>query len=458
MLVIPAALLPRYGSKTKGYCWRIRLVGACRYRLGLLPGGPSMSLHPQFPLPSVPEDTARVAHAAFRRGNPYLLLRDRLGVVFEDADFADLYPRPGQAAYAPWRLALVTLLQFRESLSDRQAAEAARARIDWKYLLGLDLTDEGFDHSVLGEFRGRLLDHKASERLLSRVLDVARAGGLLKARGRQRTDSTHVLAAIRTLNRLELVAETLRAALNGIAVVAPDWRRTIAPPDWHARYDRRVEDMRLPESGPKRDAYFIQVGADGFRLLDALKGAGAPPDVAALPAIAVRRRVWAGRFAREEGSTDDGASVGVRLRAVQGRGPGDRIEAPYDIEARFRARSGTSWTGYMGHITETCDAEAPRLVVHADTTPANVHEATRTEPIHMALADKGLVPVEHLVDAGYISAGQLIAAHARFGIDLIGPPREDMSWQTRTEGAFGAAEFAINWEQPRAMPGGAHER
>src|SRR3954462_10629116 len=161
-----------------------------------------MSLHPQFPIPSVPEDTARVAHAAFRRGNPYLLLRDRLGVVCEDADFADLYPRRGQAAYAPWRLALVTLLQFRETLSDRQAAEAVRARIDWKYLLSLDLTDPGFDHSVLCEFRSRLLAGSAEERLLHKLLDACQARGLLKARGRQRTDSTHVLASIRVLNRL----------------------------------------------------------------------------------------------------------------------------------------------------------------------------------------------------------------------------------------------------------------
>ena len=105
----------------------------------------------------------------------------------------------------------------------------------------------------------------------------------------------------------------------------------------------------------------------------------------------------------------------------------------------------------MAHITETCDAGAPRLVVHADTTPANVHEAMRTEPIHAALADKGLAPAEHLVDAGYISAGQLVAARERFGIDLIGPPREDMSWQTRTEGAFGTADFTINWGQQRAQ-------
>jgi transposase len=231
-----------------------------------------MSLHPQPSLPPVPEDTARVAHAAFRRGNPCLLLRERFSGIFSDADFADLYPRRGQPAYAPWRLALVTLLQFREGLSDRQAAEATRARIDWKYILGLDLTDDGFDHTVLCEFRDRLLEHGATARLLTRVLDVAHEDGLLKARGRQRTDSTHVLAAVRQLNRIELLAETLRATLNAIATIALAWLRDIVPADWHERYDRRVEDMRLPVTGPKRDAYIVQVGTDGFHLLDALNG------------------------------------------------------------------------------------------------------------------------------------------------------------------------------------------
>src|SRR3954463_9415327 len=372
-----------------------------------------MSLHPQFPIPSVPEDTARVAHAAFRRGNPYLLLRDRLGVVFEDADFADLYPRRGQPAYTPWRLALVTLLQFRESLSDRQAAEAVRARIDWKYLLALELADAGFDHTVLCEFRARLLGGKAAERLLARMLDVAHEAGLLKARGRQRTDSTHVLAAVRALNRLELLAETLRAALNAIAVIAPDWLRALAPSAWHARYDRRVEDRRLPKTEPQRDAYVAQVGADGFLLLDAIDGAEAPPAIAALPAVAVLRRVWARHFERAEAGPDNGqiSGDGVRLRPAQGRGPGDHIESPYDSEARFRTKAGTSWTGYMVHLTETCDAGAPRLVVHADTTPGNVHEAMRTALIHDALAAKGLAPSEHLVDSAYVSANDLIMAH-----------------------------------------------
>ena len=421
-----------------------------------------MSLRPQSPLPPVPDDTARIARAAFRRGNPYLLLRNRLGTVFANADFADLYPAFGQPAYAPWRLALVTLMQFREGLSDRQAAEAVRGRIDWKYLLALELADAGFDHSVLCEFRGRLLGGDAAERLLARVLDAAREGGLLKARGRQRTDSTHVLAAVRDLNRLELLGETLRATLNAIAVTAPGWLRAVAPPEWHERYDRRVEDMRLPDTGPKRDAYAVQVGQDGFRLLDALDGAGVPAGVPDLSAVAVLRRVWARHFERIGAGPEDGGTGGdhagrVRLRPAQGRGPGDRVESPYDIEARFRSKAGTDWTGYMVHFTETCDADAPRLIVHADTTPANVHEAMRTGPIHDALAAKGLAPSEHLADAGYISAGHIVTARERHRVDLVGPARPDQSWQAQEEGAFRATDFAVDWERHRVRCPEGHE-
>src|SRR3954467_15991448 len=166
-----------------------------------------MSLKPS-PIDPVPEATARVAKAAFRKGNPLLSLRDELGAVFADADFADLFPKLGRPGLPPWRLALGPLLQFREDLPDRRAAEAVRARIDWKYLLGLGLDDPGFDHSVLCEFRSRLLEGGAEERLLGKLLQESHTRGLLKARGPQRTDSTRALAAIRTLNRLELVGET----------------------------------------------------------------------------------------------------------------------------------------------------------------------------------------------------------------------------------------------------------
>src|ERR687884_385585 len=258
-----------------------------------------MSLHPQPPVPPVPKHTARIARAAFPKGSPYLGLRDRLGPIFSDPDFSDLYPECGQPAYPPWRLALVTLMQFRESLSDRQAAEAVRARIDWKYLLGLELDDPGFDHSVLCEFRSRLLAGSAEERLLHKLLEACQARGLLKARGRQRTDATHVLASIRTLNRLELLGETLRAALNEIATVAPDWLRAAAPRAWCERYARRVEDGRLPRSAAEREAYARTVGEDGFALLDRLDEPATPEDLRRLPKVEVLRRVWARHFARD---------------------------------------------------------------------------------------------------------------------------------------------------------------
>jgi len=262
-----------------------------------------------------------------------------------------------------------------------------------------------------------------------------------------------VLAAVRTLNRLELAGETLRAALNAIAVATPDWLRAIASPDWHERYDRRVEDMRLPDTPPKREVYAAQIGTDGFVLLDALDCVDAPADAAGLPEVAVLRRVWARHFEQDEAEADGGgagepAGSRVRMRPVQGRGPGDRVESPYDIDARFRSKHATRWTGYMVHLTETCDEGMPRLVVNTDTTPANMHEAERTASIHDALAAGGLAPSEHLVDSAYVSAGHLVTARAQHGIDLVGPGRPNVSWQSRSRGdAFTLADFAVDWDR-----------
>src|SRR6266508_1583299 len=188
-----------------------------------------MCLHAEL-LGAVPEETARVARAAFPKATVVMRLRDELAALYRDADFADLFPAHGQSAASPWRLAVVTVLQFLEGLTDRQAADAVRGRIDWKYALGLELTDTGFHFTVLTGFRTRLLDGAAEQRLLTRLLEGLRARGLLTARGRQRTDSTHVLAAVRTLNRLELVGETMRHALNRVADIAPDWLRAQITP------------------------------------------------------------------------------------------------------------------------------------------------------------------------------------------------------------------------------------
>jgi transposase len=226
-----------------------------------------------------------VAHAAFPRGTPYLTFRDALGPMFQDEDVTALFPTWGQPGLSPWRLALVTLMQFRANRADRQAAEAVRARIAWKYLLGLELSDPGVDCSVLSDLRDRLLAGRAEALLLDKRLECCRALGLLKARGQHRTDATHVLAAIRVLNRLELVAETLRAALNDLATSAPAWLQSLVPPEWYERYGKRIAETRLPREQATREAYAQTVGDDGLTLVDALDAAGAPPDLRTLPSM-----------------------------------------------------------------------------------------------------------------------------------------------------------------------------
>jgi transposase len=405
-----------------------------------------VSLKPT-PFQPVPEETVRIARAAFRKGNPLLKLRDELDAIFADADFTDLFPKLGRPGLPPWRLALVTLLQFRENLPDRQAAEAVRGRIDWKYLLGLELIDPGFDHSVLGEFRSRLLTGSAEERLLHKLLEACQARGLLKARGRQRTDATHVLASIRVLNRLELLGETLRAALNELAAAAPDWLRGAAPRAWYERYARRVEDGRLPRAAAEREAYARAVGEDGFALLDRLDEPATPEGLRSLPAVEVLRRVWARHFVREDGAPPGG---GARLRAKGDPPPAtEPVESPYDPEARFRTRSGTSWTGYIVHLSESCEDDAARLITHALTTVATVHEVRCVEAIHAALAGKGLVPGEHLVDAAYVDAELLVRGREELGIDLVGPPRPNPSWQAKVEGGCTIDRFEVDWDKRR---------
>src|SRR5215470_13409638 len=412
-----------------------------------------MSLHPHSIEP-VPEETARVAHAAFPKGHPYLTFRDTLGTIFQDEDFTPLFPAGGQPGLPPWRLALVTIMQFRENLADRQAAEAVRARIDWKYLLSLELTDPGFDFSVLSEFRDRLLAGSAAELLLDKLLARCRTMGLLTARGQQRTDSTHVLAAIRVMNRLELVAETLRAALNELATVAPAWLQGMAPLAWYERYGKRIEDTRLPQGQASRDAYAQMVGEDGFALLDALEAPETPAHLRDLPVIATLRQTWQRHYDRVTGeglAHNHPAMSSVRFKRNQELPPAaEAIESPYDPEARYRQKCDTQWTGYMVHVSETCEPTAPHLLTQVHTTTAAVYEAQCTAPIHETLSAKDLAPQEHFVDGAYISAALLATSRDDHGITLRGPTRPIQGWQAHTDGAYDLSQFTVDWEQQQA--------
>jgi len=394
-----------------------------------------MSLKPT-PIPPVPEETARVARAVFPGGNALMQLRDTLGTIYTDEAFADLFPTHGQPAEAPWRLALVTVFQFMEHLTDRQAADAVRSRLDWKYALSLDLTDPGFDHTVLSEFRSRLVAGNAEQRLLDLLLERCQEKGWLRARGRQRTDSTHVLAKIRALNRVLCVAQTMVYVLNVLSEVAPERVRAYVPTEWIERYGERLEHERLPKEEEERKQYANQVGADGWTLLDAVDASSTADWLKTLPAVTTLRTIWEQQFE----SRDQGGQWRIEpaLPAAQ------LINSPYDLDARYGKKRSTLWVGYKVHFSETCDEDAPQLITHVETTRAGINDERALSAIHAGLAGKELLPDQHLVDAGYVDAANLLHSDHQYGVDLLGPVRHNYWWQADTD--YDVTHFSIDWQ------------
>jgi len=395
-----------------------------------------MSLQAQ-PIPAIPKMTARIARQAFRKGNIYMQMRDVLGTIFSDDQFTALYPADGQPSYSPWRLALVSVMQFAENLSDRQAADAVRSRIDWKYALSLELSDEGFDFSVLSEFRQRLLEHTDGEGLLDTMLDQFKQAGLLSGGGKQRTDSTHVLASVRDLNRLERVGRTLQAALDAIAEVAPDWLQTWVAPTWYSRYGQLLTEFRLPQKTPERDVLAVQIGWDGRTLLETVyQHPSTPPVVRTLPQVKTLRLMWLQQYVQIEET--------LRWRERKEMPPAARlIESPFDLEARYASKRDREWVGYKVHLTETCNDNTPNLITHVLTVNATQQDVEALPPIHQGLKQRDCVPDEHLVDKGYPSTALLVESRTKYDVDVVGPVVEKHTWQHDTGYTIDA--FRIDW-------------
>ncbi|NPA89962.1 MAG: IS1182 family transposase [Chloroflexi bacterium] len=394
-------------------------------------------------VPSLPEETARVVRRVFPKGNLYITIGDQIGVLFEDTDFADMYAREGKPAIAPYVLAMVSIFQFMEDLSDREAADAVRARMDWKYALHLPLDDPGFDFSVLSEFRQRVLAHDKGVLMFERVLQRLEEMQLLRKRGKQRTDSTHVLGASRRLSRLELVVETMRVTLEGIARVAPEWLQREVPAEWYQRYHRAWRSLRFPKKQEDRDALLLRVGEDGYALLERVNGPETPEAVQELAVMDTLRRVWEQEFMRDE--------AGVHVREPGQRVSGEAmIVTPHDEEVRRSTHGALEWHGYRLHWTETCDEGQPRLITHVAVTPATTPDVVMLPKIHQALAEQGRVPGIHLVDGGYVAGHVLAQAETQYGIDVVGPAPKGTHWQARTPGGFTLEHFHVDWEKKQA--------
>lgn len=403
-----------------------------------------MSLHPKTITP-VPLQTRLVAQAAFSQGNRYMQLRDTLGTIYNDEDFVDLFlqrRQPAQAPWqqAPWQLAVVTLMQFAENLSDRQAADAVQGRIDWKYMLGLELTNPGFDFSILSEFRQRLLASNAEERRLNHLLVCCQEHKWLKAATKQRNDSTHVLARIRATNRLECIIETMRFTLNSLSKLAPDWVAEQLQPEWVNRYGPRADDYRLPYTKAKRLAYVQQIGQDGLWLMERIERDQQSAHFWQLSAVDILRRVWIQQFRVVDGQV-------IWRVENQGELPPSAqiISSPYDLEARFSRKRATTWVGYKVHLSETCEDDQPHLITQVATTVSTEGDSDTLPQIHQGLADKSLLPSQHLVDTGYMSADMLVKSQDTYQVHLVGPARKCQKWQAMAGEGYAAADFQVDW-------------
>jgi transposase len=414
-----------------------------------------MSMKP-LPWPQVPALTARVARASFPKGNLAMRIRDVLGEVYCDGRFAAAFAPAGRLAVSPGQLMMVMVLQFTESLTDRQAADAARDRMSWKYALGLELDDPGFDSSVLSEFRARLVEHELTGAALDLLLEKLAGLGLVKASGRARTDATHVLARIRHLNRLELAGETVRAALESLAAAAPAWLARHIDAGWVQRYEARADSWRLPAGDTKRTALAVQIGHDGYALLAAVYAPDAPGWLAELPAVQALRRIWVQQYYR---STGAGGEVVARREAdAHGLPPGGfLLISPYDLDARYGVKREHGWAGYKVHFTEGCDGgqdeagrDLPNLITNVATTDATVPDTAMTTAIHRQLADKGLLPTQHLLDSGYPSADLLVCIRRDFGVVLVTPLLADNSAQAKAAAGYDKTAFAIDWNNQQA--------
>jgi transposase len=362
--------------------------------------------------------------------------------LWHDEDFVDWYPRDGRPGLSPAQLATVCVLQFLLDLSDRQAAEAVRCRIDFKYAMAMELDDPGFHHSVLADFRGRLAEDGRADRLLDLALARLKEAGLVRERTTQRTDSTHVLAAVRDLTRLELVTEAVRAALEEVASTAPHLLEELVDDGWGQRYGRPV---RLGKNPTKPMTRILAAGNDAARLIQHLYQHGANralgPCVQALRQIMVQNyhRDTAGRLRWRTAETEGGPGLPPSAQA---------IVSPYDTSARYaRHRHIITWKGFSAHLTETCAPDGPNVITDVATTAATTHDSKVLPGIHTRLARRGLLPAEHLVDGGYTSLPHLEQATRDHQVTVSGPLHDNPTRQHRRSEGFARDDLHIDYDR-----------
>lgn len=395
------------------------------------------------PLGPVPQETARVVRKSFRKGHPLIAFADSFGNFLECYDLNELYSELGQSAVHPAILTLITLLQFANGLSDRQAMEQVAGNLLWKYVLRLPLDHEGWDPSVLSEFRSRLEACNAGQLILDKLIDAANEKGLLK-KSKQRTDSTCVLSAAKRLNRLELVHETMSACLEELSEEKPKFVLQLCRSysGWRERYgESRAFNFKLANTDKARDELALAIANDGFDLLSEISTSEYSDELTELDSVRTLFVVWEQQFIVDE---SDGPRFRQGKEMTQAK---ECIGSPHDVDARYSRKGDESWFGYKTHFTETFDRGAPHLITSVYSTPGTTNDSEVLDTIHDSLMSRDLKPDFHLVDSGYAQAQVLKNSLKKNGIDVLCPLTNANSWQLRAGKGFDLANFSVNWKK-----------
>jgi transposase len=406
-----------------------------------------MSLKPK-PVGPIPEDTLKLGQQLLSETDLMRQIGDKYANLVKDEDFASMYSVTGQPGLSPARLALVSVLQAMEHISDRQARAMVRTRIDWKYALHLPLSYGGFDASVLSEFRDRLVNNEAQRKIFDALLERLKAEGLLKGRGLQRSDSLLIVGAVRDLNRLELVMETLRLALTEIGRQDRQWLVANTPVEWIEKYGEWTQAERVvKEKGPKAkaetEALLLQTGRDGYELLEKL---GSTKFIE-LEAVKMLELVWKQQYRQNQQAIEVHTPESREISGIEGK---DLIASPHDPQVRYTEKREQKITGYKLQLTEVASEDAPAIITDIEVVASCAYDGASVEPIHARLNQRGLLPDEHLLDRGFVNGKTLTESRTR-AVELIGPVGENTSFTARQAEGFSVENFQLDFEKRQAI-------
>jgi transposase len=387
-----------------------------------------MSLKENFPT-RIPQETVRFVEPLLSEESIYRFIGQHIDQIISDEDFMSMYAEEGRPAVNPVTLALVTIFQFLEKLPDRTAAQMAVMRLDWKYALRQPLDWTGFHYSDLCNFRKRLLEHEAERVMFERVVAYLRGHGYVQAGGQQRTDSTHILGAVRDLSTVELVRETLRVAVSALISTDALWTLRYLPASFMETYTARqrwdwTDKIQMVE-------HLQRMATDGEWLWTQVQQFGTPT-LRALAEVRMLRRILNEQFkpSRETVSF-----------TPTGHYRGNYIASPYDVDVRRSTKRTTQWVGYKLHVTESISVgQERRFITDIALASAPEPDNQQVEAIQKRLAEQKLLPAQQYVDQGYMSAANLAKSLTR-GVNLRGRLLQDTSG--KTEG-FRLRDFQVD--------------